>query len=423
MLPHAPSYYAASANPFPALPALEGALEADLVVVGGGYTGLSTALHAAEAGLSVVLLEGQRIGWGASGRNGGQMIPGMRWGIVELADQFGEDRAARLVALANEAGKMVRARIARHQIACDLRDGHFHAAARPAHLEDMKRELAMLEHLLGYDSARIIEPAETQHYVASPLYHGGMYDRNGGHLHPLNYALGLAQAALDAGVNIYEGSQVSSLDHGIPVVAKTARGRVTARHAVLACDTFMGTLDRKLGRMTMPVANYNIATGPLSPALAAELIPSGAAVADSKFVLDYYRLSADNRVIFGGGEKYSPRPPANIEAFVRPYLERVFPQLQGTKIEYGWGGLVGVTLNRLPDLGRIGNTFYAHGWSGHGVLLTTLAGALIADAICGKPSRFDLLATLPGKPFPGGPLLRHPLYLLGMLWFALRDRL
>lgn len=423
MLPHAPSYYAASANPFPALPALEGTQKADLVVIGGGYTGLSTALHAAEAGLSVILLEGQRIGWGASGRNGGQMIPGMRWGIVELAEALGEERARQLVALANEAGGMVRDRIARHNIACDLREGHFYAAAKPAHLEDMKRELALLERLLGYEGARIVEPADTERYVASPLYHGGMYDPNGGHLHPLNYALGLAQAALDAGVRIYEGSPVTSFDHGDPVLAQTDRGGVTARYGVLACDAFMASIDKKLGRMTMPVANYNVATVPLSPEQAASLIPSGAAVADSKFVLNYYRLSADSRLIFGGGEKYSPRPPADIEAFVRPYLEGVFPQLKGVSIEYGWGGLVGVTLNRLPDLGSTGNTYYAHGWSGHGVLLTTLAGALIANAISGKPDRFDLLADLPGKPFPGGRLMRHPLYVLGMLWFALRDRL
>lgn len=420
---HAPSYYAATANPVPAQPQLRGDVSADVVVVGGGFTGLSAALHAAEAGLSVVLLEGQRIGWGASGRNGGQMIAGMRWGAADLAERFGDDRARDLVGLANLAGDLVKDRIARHGIGCDLREGHFHAATKPAHLDHMKRELDCLERLLGYQGARIVERQGLPEYVASANYHGGFFDANGGHLHPLNYALGLAQAAREAGVRIFEDSAVTAMDHTGPVIATTALGRVTAIHGVMACDAFMGALDRELGKMTMPVANYNVATAPLGAQTAQALIPSGAAVSDSKFVLNYYRLSADGRLIFGGGEKYSPRPPADIAGFVRPYLEGVFPQLRGVQIDYGWGGMVGVTLNRLPHFGRIGNSFFAHGWSGHGVLLTTLAGQLIAEAMQGTAERFDLFARLPTRPFPGGALLRHPLYVAGMLYYGLRDRL
>ncbi|MCL6251636.1 FAD-binding oxidoreductase [Altererythrobacter sp. KTW20L] len=423
MTTHAPSLYAASANPFPEQPKLAGDIAADVVVVGGGYTGLSAALHAAEAGFSVVLLESKRIGWGASGRNGGQMIPGMRWSAVDLMAEFGAGQTARLLAVANLAGERVRERIARHGIACDLRKGHFLAAAKPAHLEAMKRERDLLEQLLDYSSARIVGAADVADHVASPIYHGGMFDANGGHLHPLNYALGLAQAALDAGVRIFEDSAVTAMDHGTPVVTTTAHGRVTAQHGVLACDAFIGSVEPRLGRMTMPVANYNVATAPLSTEQARALMPSGAAVADSRFVLNYYRLSADKRLVFGGGEKYTPRPPADVAGFVRPYLERVFPQLAGVPIDYAWGGLVGVTMNRLPCFGRLGNSFYAFGWSGHGVLLTTLAGEMIADAMRGTAERFDLFAALPGKPFPGGPLLREPLYVAGMLWFALRDRL
>ncbi|MFM5883825.1 MAG: NAD(P)/FAD-dependent oxidoreductase [Novosphingobium sp.] len=423
MISHAPSYYAATANPFPPQPMLDGDVQADIVVIGGGFTGLSAALHAAEAGFSVVLLEAKRIGWGASGRNGGQLIPGMRWSITDLAERFGEDHAARLVALANEAVGMVKGRIARHAIACDLKQGHFHAAVKPAHLDDMRREADLLNRLLGYDSARVVEAADLPEQVASPLYCGGLHDANGGHFHPLNYALGLAEVALTAGVRICEDSPVTALRHGTPVEARTAHGTVTARYGVLACDAFMSEIEPGLGRWTMPVANYNVATAPLGEAAARALIPSGAAVADSRFVLNYYRLSADNRLIFGGGEKYSPRPPADVAGFVRPYLEQVFPQLQGVAIDHAWGGMVGVTLNRLPHFGRIGNTFYAHGYSGHGALLTTLAGSLIAEAMHGTAERFDLFANLPGTPFPGGPLLRHPLYVAGMLWYALRDRL
>ena len=427
MTAHAPSYYAASANPFPAQPPLQGEVSADVVVVGGGFTGLSAALHAAEAGLSVVLVEGKRIGWGASGRSGGQMIPGMRWGADELLGRFGEGLTRQLLAVADEANALVRARIARHAITCDLRDGHFHAASKPTHRDGMARELDVRVRLLGDQGCRMVGAADSLSMVASPFYFGGMFDPQGGHLHPLNYALGLAQAALDAGVRIFEESPASHIDHGsasgAPVRVVTPQGSVSARHGVLACDAFMGSLDKRLGAMTMPVANYNVATAPLDPAQAAALIPSGAAVADSKFVLNYYRLSADNRLIFGGGEKYSPRPPADIPGFVRPYLEAVFPQLRGVPIDYAWGGLVGVTLNRLPHFGRIGQSFFAHGWSGHGVLLTTLAGKLIAEAMAGTAQRFDLFAALPTRAFPGGPLLRHPLYVAGMLWYALRDRL
>lgn len=423
MTPHAPSYYAASANPADLHASLYGAVTADLVVVGGGFTGLSAALYAAEAGFDVVLLESRRIGWGASGRNGGQMIPGMRWSAPDLVKRFGKDRARDLVTLANTAGELVRERIERHAIACDLRRGHFHAAARPAHLDAMRRELDCLVDLVGYGGASIVSARDVADFVASPIYHGGMIDMNGGHLHPLNYALGLASAARKAGVRIFEESAVTSIDHTGPVRAATAYGEVTARFGMLACDAFMGELDRGLGAMTMPVANYNVATAPLGEEQAAALIPSGAAVSDSKFVLNYYRLSADNRLIFGGGEKYSPRPPADIAGFVRPYLETVFPQLRNVPIDYAWGGLVGVTLNRLPHFGRIGQSFFAHGWSGHGVLLTTLAGELIAQAMRGQAERFDLFANLPARPFPGGPLLRHPLYVAGMLWYALRDRL
>jgi gamma-glutamylputrescine oxidase len=269
----------------------------------------------------------------------------------------------------------------------------------------------------------VVSAGDVDDFVASKIYHGGLIDMNGGHLHPLNYALGLASAALKTGVRIFEGSAVTSIDHTGPVIARTELGTVTARHGVLACDTQMGEIAPDLTSMTMPVANYNVATAPLGETRAKALIPSGAAVSDSKFVLNYYRLSADHRLIFGGGERYSPRSPANIETFVRPYLEGVFPQLKGVAIDHAWGGMVGVSLNRLPQFGRIGASFYAHGWSGHGVVLTTLAGQLIAEAMQGTAERFDLFAALPSRPFPGGPLLRHPLYVAGMLWYALRDRL
>jgi gamma-glutamylputrescine oxidase len=417
------SYYAATANPAPRCPALAGDVSADVVVVGGGFTGLSAALSAAEAGYSVVLLEAMRVGWGASGRNGGQMIPGMRWSASDLLTTFGEERARALVALGLEAGERVRARIARHAIACDLQGGHFHAAWKPGHLDAIKRECAVLADLAGCDNLRVVEAVDVPGYVATGAYHGGLYDPDGGHLHPLNYALGLAAAAQAAGVQIFEDSPAVTMDHGSPVRVTTPHGSVTARMGVLACDSDVGALEPKFRSAMMPIANYNVATVPLGEAAARALIPSNASVAESRFVLNYYRLTADNRLLFGGGEKYSPAPPADIAGFVRPFLEQIFPQLRGVSIDYGWGGIVGVTRNRLPQFGRIGNTFYAHGYSGHGVLLTTLAGELIVEAMRGTAERFDVIAALPRQRFPGGTVLRHPLHVAGMLWYALKDRL
>lgn len=421
--PHAPSYYAATATPFAAQPPLAGDAEADVCVVGGGFTGLSAALSAVEAGFSVILLEANRVGWGASGRSGGQMIPGMRWHAGDLVNTFGAERARTLFTVATTARSRVHHRIAMHGIDCDLRGGHLTAACKPRHFVDMQREVECLQHVMGYDAARLIEPALLPDYVGSALYHGGLFDADGGHLHPLNYAIGLAKAALDAGVVIHEDSAATGIDHGRPVVVTTPRGRVTARHAVLACDSLMGSAEPDLARYTMPVGNYNVATEPLGEDAARRLIPSGAAVSDSRFVLNYYRLSADNRLIFGGGEKYSLHAPVDIVAFVRPYLEEVFPGLRDVRIDYGWGGLVGVTMNRLPHFGRVGNSFFAHGYSGQGVLLSTLAGEMIAEAMRGTAERFDIFASLPMQPFPGGRLFRHPLYVVGMLWYALRDRL
>lgn len=423
MSDYPPSCYAATAAPFARHTALAGEASADVVVVGGGFTGLSAALCAEEAGYSVILVEARRIGWGASGRNGGQMIPGMRWSASDLVDKFGEDRARRLVALGLEATGRVRGRIARHAIACDLRDGHFHAACKPAHLEEMRREADTLHRLVGYEGIRVVERGEVGTIVASEAYHGGMFDSEGGHLHPLNYAIGLARAAEAAGVTIYEETPALAMDHSGPVIVTTPGGRISARHGIIACDAEVGSLEPKLRQVMMPVINYNVATRVLSEEEARALIPSNASIAESRFVLNYYRLSADNRLIFGGGEKYSPRPPADIAAFVRPYIEQVFPQLRGIEIEYVWGGTIGVTMNRLPHFGRIGNSLFAHGYSGHGVLLTTLAGELMVEALRGKPERFDMVAGLPTRGFPGGALLRHPLYVAGMLWYALRDRL
>ena len=416
------SYYASTAHPAPALEPLRGEVQADLVVVGGGCTGLSAALHAAEAGLTVILLEGGRIGWGASGRNGGQLIPGLRKGAPELVALYGRERARALFDLALEARALVLELIARHAIACDLKaTGHLLAASKASDLRWMAEEAEALAVVMDYPHAALLSAAEARAEVATP-YHGALLDRMGGHLHPLNYTLGLADAARAAGVVMHEGSVAVGLDRTASgVTLRTAGGAVRARHAVLAGDALLAGLERGLDDRIMPVASYIVATQPLGDPAA--LIPHDLAVSDSRFVVDYYRLTADGRLLFGGGERYSPEPPADIAAFVRPHLEGVFPQLKGTRIDHAWGGLVSITTSRLPHLGRHGDVLYAHGYSGMGALFSTLAGKLLVEALLGEEDRFGRFAAIAPAPFPGGAALRGPLHVLGMLWYALRDRL
>ena len=415
------SYYAATAAPWPTQPALVGDVDADLVIVGGGCTGLSAALHAARQGLSVVVLEGGRIGWGASGRNGGQIIPGLRKGVAELVAMYGPERARALFELALEARDLVMGLIAEHAIDCDLRTtGHLLGAVKASDLRHLEAEAACLNQVMDYPHAELLDAAEARGQVDTP-YHGALLDRLGGHMHPLNYTLGLAGAASAAGAALYEQSAALSLEQEDGKVRiSTAQGAVRGRHVILAGDALLNGLSARVNSRIMPVANYLVATEPLADA--AGLIPTNVAVSDTKFVVNYYRLTADGRLLFGGGERYTPEPPNDIAGFVRPHMEAVFPQLRGRRIDHAWGGLVSVTTSRLPHVGRDGEVLFAHGYSGMGVILSTLAGKLLVEEICGRNDRFNLFAAVEPRAFPGGTSLRGPLYVLGMLWYAMRDR-
>lgn len=415
------SYYAATANEWETQEALKGQSRCDVCVIGGGFTGLSAALACAEKGFSVILLEADTIGFGASGRNGGQLIPGLRWSIREIDAEFGRERAKSIFDLAWSAVARVNDRVSMHNINCDLKSGHLEAAYKPAHFDDMQREAEILAREFGWNSIEVVEQTDMTRHINGGSYHGGIYDRKGGHFHPLNYALGLAKAALDAGVVFYEGSRALSIEQGRKVTVTFSEGQVEAAHVIVATDAWMGDIISNLGRYTVPIMNYNIATAPLLDA--EQLLPSDAAVADSRFVLNYFRLSNDKRMIFGGGEKYVQSPPADIGAFVRSHMKQVFPSLAKCPIDYAWGGAVAVTSNRLPHMGRQGKVFFAHGFSGHGALITTLAGDLMAEAVTGTMERFDVFASLPHTRFPGGRWLARPLATLGLLYYAMRDRL
>lgn len=418
------SYYVASAIDRRARPRLEGARDADVCVIGAGYTGLSCALHLARSGLKVAVLEAETAGFGASGRNGGQVITGQRVDQQDLERDYGDAHAHQLWNLGLEARSLVLSLIDVHKIKCDVAPGHIVAAVRESHARELEAHIDHLAQRYNYSEARYVAGPDMPALVASANYKGGMYDAGGYHLHPLNYALGLARAADDAGATIFEYSRVHKIAPGEKIRIDTQAGTMTADFVVYACNGYLGDLNRELARTIMPLSNYIAATEPLGEPRAKALIPSGAAIADTKFVLDYYRLSADGRLLFGGGETYGDRDLDNAADIVRPHIERVFPQLAGVRIDYAWGGRLAITLPRLPHVGRLGsNAYFAQGYSGQGVAIATLMGKLIAEAIAGQAARFDVYASLNIPPLPGGALFRKPLQALGLFWYALRDRL
>lgn len=419
----APSWYAATAAPRPDYSPLRGESRADICVIGGGYTGLSAALHLAERGFDVALLDAHRVGWGASGRNGGQLGSGQRLSQMQLESMLGEDRARRLWELAEEAKALVKGLIARHRIDCDLRPGVIHAAHRERLVPEMRREAEHLADRYGYETEYLDRDA-LRATVGSPAYRAGVFDPGAGHLHPLNYAIGLARAAAGAGARIHEGSEVLRVEPGPRVRVVTGSGAVTAAQAVLACNGYLGDLMPEVAARAMPINNFILATEPLDEARARRLIANDAAVADTKFVVNYFRLSPDRRLIFGGGESYGYAFPADIGSFVRKAMLTIYPDLADARIDYAWGGTLAITMNRMPHLARIkGNILSASGYSGHGVAMATLAGALTAEAVAGTMERFELLADIPSPRFPGGAAFRAPLLVLAMLWYGLRDRL
>jgi gamma-glutamylputrescine oxidase len=422
---HVESYYTATAHALPDFPELSGEVTADVCVVGGGYAGLSTALELAGRGFDVVLLEANRVGWGASGRNGGQICTGYASGMEKIAGWLGADDARKLFSLAEEAKEIIRERVARHGIDCDLTWGYFHGAAKPRQQRELAETQEHWATAFGYGGTRLVEGRdEVARYVATAAYVGGLYDPGAGHLHPLNYCLGLARAASGAGVKIFEGSAVTALDTGARPRARTDRGAVKARFLVLCGNAYLGNLAPALRRKIMPVGTYIGATRPLGEDRARALIPGDSAVSDCNFVLNYYRLSADRRMLFGGRVSYSTLMPPNLPRAMRAKMLEVFPALADVDFDYTWGGFVAITVERTPHIGRLGDrVYFAQGFSGQGVAMTGIAGRVLAEAIAGQAGRFDVLARLPHKTFPGGRLFRTPTLSLAMLWYRMQDML
>ncbi|MBR9863846.1 MAG: FAD-binding oxidoreductase [Rhodobacteraceae bacterium] len=421
---HTKSYYAASANPSPERPPLVGAQEVDVCVVGAGYSGLSTGLHLVEKGYNVAIVEGARVGWGASGRNGGQIVNGLNASLQTIKKRYGQDTATFVAGLVQEGGEIIRERIKTYNIQCDLKDKNIFTGLTKAHMKELEERKALWESY-GIKNQEMLDKAQLREHINSDLYEGGLIDHSGGHMHPLNLALGEAAAFEMLGGTIYEMSMVTAVDtDAVRPVVTTTQGKLTCKTLVLCGNAYLGHVVPTLTSRVMPVSTQVMATEPLGEELAHSLLPQDACVEDIRYILDYYRLSGDKRMLFGGGTVYGGADPRDIEAKLRGNMEKVFPQLKKVKVDYAWSGNFALSFSRVPQMGRIGkNTYFAHGYSGHGVTGSHTFGRILSEAIDGDVSRFDVFENVPWYPFPGGRLFRVPYSVAGSWWYGLRDRL
>ena len=420
---HTTSYYAASANDKALRPALKEHIEADICVIGAGYTGMSTALHLAESGFKVVVLEGTRIGFGASGRNGGQIVHSYSRDIDFIERHYGKETGKAMGQMAFEGGKIIRRFVDQYKIQCDLKDGGIFAACNSKQMKELEGKKALWESH-GHNNLELLSASETQTYIGTDRYEGALLDKSGGHFHPLNLVLGEAAAFESLGGTIYEDSPVVRVDEGPKPHVHTQTGSVSADYVVVAGNAYLNGLIPKLQSKAMPCGTQVITTEPLSEAQQKALLPHDQCVEDCNYLLDYFRLSGDGRLIYGGGVTYGAREPSKIESLIVPKMLKTFPELQGVKIDYAWTGNFLLTLMRLPQFGRIGsNIYYAQGYSGHGVTCSHLAGKVLSDAIQGQAERYDVFAGLPQYPFPGGTTFRIPYTAMGAWYYNLRDKL
>ncbi|HVI52609.1 MAG TPA: FAD-binding oxidoreductase [Candidatus Sulfotelmatobacter sp.] len=421
---HAPSYYAATANPHQPRPPLKGAVSADVCIVGAGFTGISAALHLAEQGMKVVVLEAAKVGWGASGRNGGQIVNGYSRDLETIRNRYGRDAERALGDMSLEGAAIIRERVARYQIQCDLRDGGFVAAFSHKQMRELEEQKTLWEQH-GHHQLQMIDREAMAGIVKTDRYVGGRLDKAGGHLHPLNLVLGEAAACEYLGGAIYEDTPACRIQDGARPVVVTPQGRVEAAFVLVCGNAYLARqVAPGIHDQIMPVSTQVITTEQLPSALLKELLPADNCVEDHNYILDYYRRTADNRLLYGGGSVYGGSDPADIPGKILPNLYKTFPKLKGVKVDFAWSGNFALTLSRIPSIGRIqGNVYYSHGDSGHGVTTTHLLGRLLAEAVAGQAKRFDSFTRLPSLPFPGGHALRVPLCMIGAWYYGLRDKL
>ena len=417
------SWYASVTDKLDKFPAVTGDIKCDVCIVGGGFTGLSSALHLAQKGYNVVLLEAQRIGFGASGRNGGQAGTGQRVDQDELEGMVGKETARELWKISLEAVDMVRELSKSRHVECHFHSGIIHADHRKRFVKDSLEYAQKLQDDYDHGAIRGLEQEEIRSLVKSNAYYGGTLDTYAGHINPLGFAIGLARMALEAGATVFENSKVVKITEGTKISIETDKANIIADHAILACNGYLGSLNNEVASRVMPINNYVVATAPMSPEKQEEIIRNNYAVADSKFVVNYFRFSEDHRLLFGGTESYGYRFPTDIASAVRKPMAGIFPQLADIPIEYAWGGTLAITMNRMPYFERLSSNIYSFsGYSGHGLALATFAGKIASEVISGQSEKFDIMAKVPTPRFPGGVALRNPLLVLAMLWYSFRDR-
>lgn len=420
---HTTSYYADSANDKNLRPSLNGNITSDICVIGAGFTGLSTAIHLAEKGFNVTVLEAKRIGFGASGRNGGQIVHSYSRDIDFIEKHYGKEVGTEMGKMAFEGGRIIRRFAEQYNIDCHLKDGGIFAACNDRQLKELEGKKALWE-AHGHKDLELLSADKIKEHIGSERYSGGLLDKSGGHFHPLNLALGEAAAVESMGGKIYENSEVIRIEEGDKPVVYTANGSVTCDFIVVAGNAYLGGLIPKLQSKAIPCGTQVITTEVLSEAQQKQLLPKDNCVEDCNYLLDYYRLSNEGRLIYGGGVTYGAREPSKIESMVVPNMLKTFPQLKGTKVDFAWTGNFLLTLMRLPQFGRIGkNMYYAQGYSGHGLTCTHLAGKVLSEVIAGDSQRFDVFAGLPQYPFPGGHTFRVPFTAMGAFYYNLRDKL
>jgi gamma-glutamylputrescine oxidase len=421
---HTGSYYAATATPSPYRQSLKGEVRTEVCIIGAGFSGISAALTLAEAGIKPVVLEAKRVGWGASGRNGGQIVNGYSRDLSVIEGRYGREAARALADMSLEGGDIIRERTAKYAIACDLVGGGFFAAFTARQMRELEHQKKVWEGY-GHTELEMVDKPGLGRIVRTGIYVGGMIDHRGGHIHPLNLVLGEAAAAESLGAIIHDGSPVTKVeDQGSEVLVHTPHGLVRAKTVLVCGNAYLGNAVPDLTNKIMPVSSQVLTTAPLDPKLLDELLPQNHCVEDCNYILDYYRRTADDRLLFGGGVVYGGTDPASIEGKIRPHLERTFPSLRGVGIDFAWSGNFALTMTRVPHVGRLSpNVLFSHGDSGHGVTTTHLLGRLLGEAVQGRMERFDAFAGLPYLPFPGGRALRVPLTVLGSWWYGLRDKL
>ncbi|MCX2685782.1 FAD-binding oxidoreductase [Pseudomonas sp. DCB_AW] len=422
----APSYYSATLNDHTQYPTLKGTVHVDVAIIGGGFTGVATAVELAERGLKVAIVETNRIGWGASGRNGGQVtgsLSGDEAMRTQMRDRLGSEVDDFIWHLRWRGHQVIEQRVARYGIDCDLKRGHLHAAMKPSHLNELRGFAAEAERRGMGDQVEMLDRSAMAQHLQSPLYLGALKNRRNLHLHPLNLCLGEARAAHSLGALIFEHSEVLDIVHGPRPAVVTAEGRIEARQVMLAGDVYHKLEQRKLKGKIFPAMGGIVTTAPLGE-LAEQINPQDLAVYDCRFVLDYYRLTADKRLLFGGGANYSGRDSRDIEGELRPCIERTFPALKGVPIEFQWSCAMGIVVNRIPQLGKLSdNVWYCQGYSGHGIATSHIMGEIMAEALTGTLAKFDTFAQCKHVRVPMGDLLGNPLLAAGMWYYQMLEKL